>query len=104
MLDRLLRDLIAYTKEHFAYEEAYLAQQSYPDLEDHRRIHRQITRKLERLRLEHDVNHRRITADMRKFLSQWLTQHILKHDMEFAPLVGGKTAVEEEEPAGVEGE
>lgn len=88
-LDALLDNLVTYTAEHFTFEESYLEEQGYPELESHRRTHRQLSRKLERLCIEHRVNRRRVTGEVRRFLASWLTQHILKHDMEYMPWVSG---------------
>jgi hemerythrin len=89
-LDKLLRELIDYTAEHFTFEEQHLADRGYPELEPHRQVHRQLQRKLDRLRIEHQVNHRRVTGEMRRFLSTWLTGHILKHDLDYLPWVKGE--------------
>ena len=89
-LDQLLADLIRYTADHFTFEEDYLEEQGYPDLTEHKRTHHQMKQKLERLRTEHQVNRRRVTKDMRTFLAFWLSQHILKHDMDYLPWLNGE--------------
>ena len=72
----LLHDLAAYTVEHFAAEEAYMERVRYPNLDEHRMLHTQLLGKLEDLRVQYEVNGRRITRPMLELLRYWLVEHL----------------------------
>lgn len=73
---QLLDALHAYTVEHFAAEEAYMASIGYPDLDHHRVLHQQLLSKLDDLRVQFDVGGRRITQPMLELLRYWLVAHL----------------------------
>lgn len=72
----LLEALYAYTVEHFAAEEAYMATIGYPDLDHHRVLHQQLLTKLDDLRVQFEVGGRRITQPMLELLRYWLVAHL----------------------------
>lgn len=72
----LLEALHAYTVEHFAAEEAYMASIDYPDLDHHRALHQQLLGKLDDLRTQFEVGGRRITQPMLELLRYWLMAHL----------------------------
>jgi len=72
----LLEALHAYTVEHFAAEEAYMAAIGYPDLDHHRALHEQLLGKLDDLRTHFEVSGRRITQPMLELLRYWLVAHL----------------------------
>jgi hemerythrin len=83
VMNRILGDLMTYTVEHFASEEAAMEEVDYPDLKLHRSQHRQLVQKLEKQRRDFQVSGRRITKEMMEFLKYWLAKHILGDDMAF---------------------
>ncbi|MEZ4387282.1 MAG: bacteriohemerythrin [Candidatus Krumholzibacteriia bacterium] len=72
----LLTSLTDYAVEHFADEETTMRNLGYPDLDRHTRLHRQLVAKLEDLRVQYEVNGRRITRPMLELLRYWLLEHI----------------------------
>jgi hemerythrin len=80
-VEKLVSELVAYTRYHFENEESAMTAAHYPQLEDHRAEH-------ERLRAE-VVNFEKLikedfdegTRDFYRFLRQWLKEHIMECDM-----------------------
>lgn len=79
-VQRSLAFLEGYVAEHFADEEAYMADAGYPELTAHRELHQALTAQVhdlqERLR-QNEV----ITLDVTIFLADWLKHHIEDADM-----------------------
>lgn len=80
----ILRDLIGYTQEHFAFEEKCMAEAGYPGLQRHRALHRQLMQKVERFQYEFGTEGRWISRNLQEFLRYWLLSHIQTEDMAFA--------------------
>lgn len=91
IMNEILIELIGYTAEHFAHEEQIMAEAGYPQLEKHQSQHRQLLQKVERLQFEFTQQNKRITPDVRDFLKNWLTNHILKDDMAWAAVLMQET-------------
>ena len=84
IMNEVLNELIAYTQEHFAFEEKLMADADYSKLKLHKSQHRQLLQKAERFQFDFSQGGRRITGKVREFLSYWLMNHILQDDMDFA--------------------
>ncbi|MCE9570824.1 MAG: bacteriohemerythrin [Rhodocyclales bacterium] len=72
-----------YTRSHFAAEEALLKATGYPGLEEHMAEHETFRARLAELHLKSIGED--ISADTVKFLTDWLTNHIARSDMAYAP-------------------
>ncbi|MBU0482296.1 MAG: bacteriohemerythrin [Proteobacteria bacterium] len=75
-----IKFLVDYTRTHFADEESLMNQIGYPDLEQHRRIHKKligdITEILIRLKKGKSFN----AMELIDFLTEWLMHHITQED------------------------
>lgn len=80
---RVLNQLIQYGELHFQDEERIMAQEGYPELESHRRIHEKLIDEIFKLNEELADQSRLLERDMTKFLKQWLVDHIVHNDYEF---------------------
>lgn len=80
VMDEVLRELVGYTQEHFAFEEKLMAEAGYPDLAAHQAKHRQIIQKIERFEYELNIEGHRISREVRDFLQHWLMTHIAEED------------------------
>ena len=80
----ILRDLIGYTQEHFAFEEKFMAEAGYAGLKSHQALHRQLMQKVERFQYEFGTEGRRISRNLQEFLRYWLMSHIQTEDVAFA--------------------
>ncbi|HJE66384.1 MAG TPA: hemerythrin family protein [Campylobacter avium] len=79
-IKEMLTELFNYMKEHFAYEEKYMQEISYPNLDKHKVSHRRITEDMVKI-----VTTIKTTNDLKEKLyvvmQKWLLEHILMEDM-----------------------
>ena len=84
VIESILDELIRYTKDHFAREEAHMAQANYPTFAAHKALHDALTRNVESYRERFHAQRGTITGDeVFEFCADWLGQHILKEDTRF---------------------
>ncbi|EOI1796739.1 hemerythrin family protein, partial [Campylobacter jejuni] len=76
----LLAEFFNYMKDHFNDEEKYMKLIGYPDLEEHKRIHKEIIQSMIDL-----IKNIKSTNDLKEKLytvsKKWLLEHILYEDM-----------------------
>lgn len=84
LVEIILDELIAYTKHHFAAEEAHMERANYPTFAAHKALHDTLTRQVEDY-LETVRNRRgEISGEqVFTFCADWLGKHILKEDTRF---------------------
>ncbi len=76
-------DMVAYTKEHFADEEAYLEEIGFPELQAHQRLHVDLLARVGEFSA--DVENGRVDgAKLMNFINDWLMRHILGTDKKYA--------------------
>lgn len=81
---RLLQDLLAYTRTHFSNEEAMLARAAYPQLDQHRLLHRSMTKKVADFSARFQRGEAALSVHMLTFLRDWLSDHILREDFAYS--------------------
>lgn len=77
------KDLAAYTHEHFAHEEKFMASINYPQLNSHKKIHEKLLAQVGKYGAQIENG----TLDDQKlisFLRNWLISHIMGVDMQYA--------------------
>lgn len=79
-----MNDLIAYTGEHFAREEAEMKRIQYVAVLAHKAEHTKLLKQLAELKQMLDAGGRMNAPAVADFLSQWLRDHILATDMKLA--------------------
>ena len=89
---KTLEDLLSYIEAHFAREEKVLAALSFPELDYHRQLHRDLIASTHALdakfrTAKSDDDRRKIGVSLGNFLQEWLVSHILKEDLKMKPLV-----------------
>lgn len=77
----ILDKLIQYTIIHFAVEESLMRIFNYPDYEEHKKHHEELTREVITLRKKVRSGETAISFQLMHFLQGWLTRHILQEDM-----------------------
>lgn len=80
----ILAELVRYTESHFSYEQAMLQQRSYSGLASHIEEHRRLTQQVTDLQRDFSSNKISMTLDVMRFLKDWLANHILDRDMDYA--------------------
>ena len=83
-VSKAMNDLIAYTGEHFAREEAEMARIAYVAAVAHRAEHTKLLKQLVELKDMLDAGGRINVPAVADFLSGWLRDHILTTDMKLA--------------------
>lgn len=81
----LLRNLLAYTRDHFAAEEAMMSASRYPGLAVHRQKHTELTNKVADFAARYERGEGALNVQLLNFLRDWLTTHIQVTDREYVP-------------------
>jgi hemerythrin len=85
MTGPLLRKLVKYTHEHFSAEEKMLEAAKYPRLTEHRAKHQDLIKQVEDYSARFEWGEITLNMHLMEFLRDWLSNHILKVDHEYAP-------------------
>lgn len=91
VLAKILNELVAYTKYHFAREEEQMAKLGYPDLEGHRRAHGNLMARLSELMVKYNSGATAgVSGETLNFLTAWLQEHIRGTDQKYGPYFKSK--------------
>ncbi len=90
VLGKVLTALVDYTVYHFATEEQLFQQHAYSGYEEHKRQHDDLTARAKKLKEEFEGGNWMLTIDVLKFLSNWLSEHILEEDKKFGPYLNSR--------------
>jgi len=80
----LLNGLIAYTAEHFTYEEQLFAEHGYPQTTAHTEEHRRLVTQVLDFKKKYEASEATINMQLMKFLKDWLIKHILGSDKAYS--------------------
>ncbi|MFP4475094.1 MAG: bacteriohemerythrin [Desulfatibacillaceae bacterium] len=78
--DKVIMDLIEYTRTHFATEEEYMSRYSYPEFEAHKRKHDGFALKVRGIEIQLKNGEDVPTSDVSRLMREWLRDHILYTD------------------------
>jgi len=81
MLQPIINMVTEYTRIHFEVEEDFLKKCGYPDLENHRLLHKELTEKLSQV--GHESIWNKDPQEFLGFLKDWWINHICKEDRVF---------------------
>lgn len=87
--NKVLNNLIIYTKEHFAREEAEMDRMKYSGAISHKSEHTQLLKQVHELKVKLDGGGKLNAVAISGFLSDWLRNHILNVDMKLAAALKG---------------
>lgn len=87
-IEFVLDELLGYTAQHFAREEALMDRIGFTDLAEHRHVHQQMLAEVRQLQQRLDASAPHVGEELTLFLGDWLTRHILVEDLRYAPLLG----------------
>lgn len=87
-LGHIFSELVRYTESHFAFEESLLQQRGFSALEAHRAEHRKLTQEARDLNDRFRSGKLLMTMKVMQFLKEWLANHILTRDMQYAKELG----------------
>jgi hemerythrin len=90
-LGRILDGLVQYTKFHFAREEKFFAQTSYPAAVPHKQEHDALTRQVLDVQQKYASGaSATLSLDVLHFLKDWLIKHIQGSDQKYRPHLNAK--------------
>ncbi|MEM5787849.1 MAG: bacteriohemerythrin [Syntrophobacteraceae bacterium] len=89
-LDRILYDLIQYTRSHFADEERLLRTEGYPQIEEHQKRHYNMTQKVAAIYRDYQDGKANITIEVMTFLENWVDRHIMGTDKQYGLYLNSK--------------
>ncbi|MDH5720481.1 MAG: bacteriohemerythrin [Spirochaetia bacterium] len=90
MAIEVVMDLLDYTLKHFIFEENLLELNDYPDLTKHKLGHDMLTLKVMQYKDDIDANKEVNLSELKDFIFEWLTSHILMVDMQYVPYLKEK--------------
>lgn len=77
--------LVAYVDVHFEHEERLMRETGFPGLDDHLITHKALEQQVDEFKKDFEHDQDKFDFDrLMEFLSNWLSEHILKQDMKFA--------------------
>ena len=89
IIGRVMNNLIIYTKEHFAREEAEMQRVRYAASLTHGSEHGKLIKRVVELKRSMDAGEKVNVVAMSSFLSDWLRNHILTADRKLAEALRG---------------
>lgn len=87
VVDKVLDRVLDYTAYHFATEEKLLREHGYPQEALHRAEHARLSDQVKLLLHKRRVGEGHVAMAALKLLCDWLNNHILKTDRQFAPFL-----------------
>jgi len=83
-------ELIDYATYHFASEELWMKDNSYPKINDHCIEHERFTRRVVEMQKDFHAGKLNLSLEVLTFLKNWLTNHILQIDIEYGRYIASK--------------
>lgn len=81
----ILDELANYTVYHFGHEEKLFHAHDYPDTKKHEKIHAELVKTVVDFQTQFKAGQASLSVDLMQFLTDWLKNHIMKTDMQYAP-------------------
>ena len=88
--DMILDELVNYATYHFATEERWMLENSYPNFYGHRAEHDEFTNRVAEMIKSNTNKDDNLLLEVMTFLNDWITQHILKVDIEYGIYISAK--------------
>jgi hemerythrin len=92
VMEQCLRNLIQYTRRHFAEEEKLMQKYAYPGVLSHKREHDQLTRQVIEFQQRFEQQDLALSLDLMQFLKTWLEAHIKGSDQKYAAHIRSRAA------------
>jgi hemerythrin-like metal-binding protein len=88
-LGLILDDIVSSTVAHFRREEDLMKQAGFPRLAEHKDMHHELINQIMEERAKMKKGGHVGTKSVVRFLADWLTNHIIREDMEYKPYLKG---------------
>ncbi len=79
----ILKNLVEYTREHFAVEESLMFRAHYPDFARHKAEHDKLTAEVVRMVRDFENGKVPLSMNLLDFLRNWLQTHIVGSDKKY---------------------
>lgn len=89
----ILNELFEYASYHFASEQFLMLDHSYPILEQHLKEHSFFVQRLKEIQEDFRQGNSSVSLDIVIFLKEWLIDHILKSDADYAKFISSQETV-----------
>ncbi len=90
MLERVLSNVAAYTREHFATEEELMQRTGFQELAAHKAAHDAFVRRVQEFQRQHQAGEVGITVELVTALGDWVRHHVLGMDRAYGPHLQAK--------------
>lgn len=87
----IIDELIDYTRYHFAAEESWMQEYSYPQLAEHKQEHDSFFQRVTGLKEAFHKGNRHLALEVLTYLKIWLKHHILESDAEIGRFLSIKS-------------
>jgi hemerythrin-like metal-binding protein len=84
VLLKIIRGLVAYTSEHFGYEEKLFVENGYADSREHKKEHSEFIAKISDFQEKYEGGKLTLSMEMLSFLKDWLLNHIAGTDQKYS--------------------
>lgn len=89
-MEDILSKLADYTITHFATEESYMSLYKYPDYKKHKEEHQLFVKKVKDFQLKFKSGETSLSAEILRFLRDWIAKHIVGSDKAYVPFLKSK--------------
>ena len=90
-IQRILENIYEYTDFHFLREEALMEACAFDRIEAHKAVHVKLRKQTRDYVDSYTAEpSAALTAEIKEFLNNWLTKHIMGHDKSYGPVMAGK--------------
>jgi hemerythrin-like metal-binding protein len=81
-----------YIKEHFSYEEIYMRENNYPDIDAHMKLHGEFINNYKRFKekLNAGVSKDSLALEIEQYIGNWWLTHIAVEDHKYADFIKNK--------------
>ncbi|NLM00679.1 MAG: hemerythrin family protein [Treponema sp.] len=90
VIGNILQELSDYTVYHFGNEERAFDKYNYPKKEEHKALHKIYVDKIAEFIERNKKSELGISINVLDFLIDWITNHIMKIDMQYVPFFSDK--------------
>ncbi|MDD2542071.1 MAG: bacteriohemerythrin [Desulfuromonadaceae bacterium] len=89
-INKILDELVDYATYHFAAEEHWMSEMSYPMFDEHRAEHNRFSSRVAEMLKDCNGDRMSLWLEVMTFLNNWLTNHILKSDARYGHYIAAK--------------
>ncbi len=90
VVEKLLNDLVDYTKTHFSNEEVLMSKFNYPDYNSHRAEHDKLLKQVKEFQDKLKSGESVLSITLMNFLKELLNVHIMKIDVKLGSFLANK--------------